>query len=327
MSASPLFGVVVIGRNEGERLVTCLTSLAHLRAPVLYVDSNSTDGSCERATSLGAQVLPLDMSRPFTAARARNTGFDSLMHSHPELEYVQFVDGDCELLSTWLPRALEFMQAHPEVAVACGRRRERYPKASVYNLLCDIEWNTPVGPAKTCGGDALVRVQAFQQVKGFREDFIAGEEPELCVRIRGAGWKVHRLDEEMTLHDAAMTRFSQWWKRTSRAGFAFAEGAHLHGTSPEHHWVRESRSALFWGAALPVVLAAGVIALGPAGVLPALAYPLQVASLFLREPGPVKARAVRAVFLVVGKFPEAMGVLRFALRQISGAPPTLIEYK
>ena len=180
------------------------------------------------------------------------------------------------VLPTWIPAALAFLEAHSDVAVVCGRRRERHPEASIYNLLCDIEWNTEVGEAKACGGDAMMRVDAFRKVGGFRESLIAGEEPELCVRIRAAGWKVYRLDQEMTLHDAAMTRFSQWWKRSVRAGYAFAEGAYLHGGPPERHWVRESRRALFWGAALPLVIVVAALAVGPAALMLALVYPAQV---------------------------------------------------
>jgi cellulose synthase/poly-beta-1,6-N-acetylglucosamine synthase-like glycosyltransferase len=327
MNPLPPFGVVVIGRNEGERLVTCIRSVVTFGAPVLYVDSNSTDGSRDRAREFGTEVLRLDMSRPFTAARARNTGVAAFLRSQPGLRYIQFIDGDCEVVPTWVPAGLEFLESHPDVAVVCGRRRERHPERSVYNLLCDIEWNTPVGVTKACGGDAMVRVDALQGVRGFREDLIAGEEPELCVRLRTAGWKVYRLDEEMTLHDANITRFSQWWRRATRAGYAFAEGASLHGAPPERHWVREARSAFLWGAALPLLTVLSVMAFGPLGMLIALAYPAQVVRLFFKERGTFFSRGARAFFLVLGKFPEAIGQSKFAVRRWRGRQVELIEYK
>ncbi|BBH45959.1 hypothetical protein KU43P_24360 [Pseudomonas sp. KU43P] len=225
-------GVVVIGRNEGMRLERCLASLAKGADQVVYVDSGSTDGSVQRARSHGVEVLALDMSIPFTAARARNEGFACLLQLCPNLRHVQFVDGDCEVVAGWLASAQAFLDGHPEVAVVCGRRRERFPERSIYNHLCDLEWDTPVGEAKACGGDALMRVEAFRDVSGYRPGLIAGEEPELCVRLRARGWKIWRLDAEMTLHDAAMTRFSQWWRRCIRGGYAFAEGAYLHGYPP-----------------------------------------------------------------------------------------------
>ena len=60
----------------------------------------------------------------------------------------------------------------------------------------------------------------------------------------------------MILHDLAMTRFGQWWRRAIRAGHAYAEGADRHGQPPERHWVREARNVAFWGLALPAAAAA-----------------------------------------------------------------------
>lgn len=268
-----VIGVVVIGRNEGQRLERCLVSLAHGADKVIYVDSGSTDGSLQLAANLGVAVLALDMSIPFTAARARNEGFAALQRLLPSMQLVQFVDGDCEVNATWLATAQAFLEQHPAVAVVCGRRRERFPQRSVYNLLCDLEWDTPVGEAKACGGDALMRADAFAAVGGFRPDLIAGEEPELCVRLRANGWKIWRLAAEMTLHDAGMTRFSQWWRRSLRAGHAYAEGAYLHGQPPERHWLRESRRAWLWGLGIPLVIALACLLLGGWGLLLLLIYP------------------------------------------------------
>ncbi|MDP8964232.1 MAG: glycosyltransferase, partial [Cyanobacteriota bacterium] len=246
-------GLVAIGRNEGKRLHQCLLSVVGKVAHVVYVDSGSTDGSIELARELGVDVVELDLSTPFTAARGRNAGFDRLLQANPQIEFVQFVDGDCEVVEGWLERALHELESQPDVAVVCGRRRERFPEQSIYNRLCDIEWDTPVGEATACGGDSMMRVEAFQQVGGFNPTLIAGEEPELCVRLRQKGWKIFRLDAEMTLHDAQMTRFGQWWKRSLRAGHAYAEGAWLHGREPERHWVKESRSIWFWGLFVPLL--------------------------------------------------------------------------
>lgn len=266
-------GVVVIGRNEGLRLERCLASLVGAAEQVVYVDSGSTDDSVQMAKALGVEVVELDMSIPFTAARARNEGFARLQHLLPAMRYVQFVDGDCEVVEGWLSRAQAFLDTRPEVAVVCGRRRERFPQRSIYNLLCDLEWDTPIGEAKACGGDALMRADAFAAASGFRADLIAGEEPELCVRLRANGWKVWRLAEEMTLHDAAMTRFGQWWRRTLRGGHAFAEGAFLHGAAPEKHWLRESRRAWFWGLGVPLATVIAMLMLGWSGLLLLLVYP------------------------------------------------------
>lgn len=314
-SGAEVVDAVVIGRNEGARLVACLTSLQGRVRRLIYVDSGSTDGSVQAARGLGATVVALDMALPFTAARARNAGLAELAADAPE--FVQLVDGDCELRPGWIATALAAFTAHPAAVVICGRRRERFPEASVYNALADREWDTPVGKALACGGDALMRFPAIQAVGGYNPTLIAGEEPDLCWRLRAAGGEVWRIDAEMTLHDAAMTRFGQWWKRSVRAGHAYAEGAALHGPA---HWGRETRRALLWGAGLPVVIvAAGLV--NPAGWLMALVYPAQAARLARR------GGWAWGLFSVIGKFAEAQGALGFYLNRLRGRRAGLIEYK
>ncbi len=320
-------GVVVIGRNEGARLQRCLASTLPQAAALVYVDSGSSDGSPDLARSLGAEVVALDMTQPFTAARARNAGFARLRSVLQNLEFVQFVDGDCEVDAAWILTARDFLRAHPGTAAVCGRRREQFPERSVYNRLCDIEWNTPGGEAKACGGDVLMRAEALKQAGGYCDKLIAGEEPELCVRLRARGWRIWRLDAEMTRHDAAMTRFGQWWRRTQRAGFAYAEGVRLHGEPPERHWVREARSAWVWGACIPFAIAVLAVFLGPPALLGLLVYPLQVVRLALQRPGVDNARWARALFLVLGKFPEVQGVIKSWWMHLRQRRAVLIEYK
>ncbi len=320
-------GVVAIGRNEGERLRACLESVIRRADRVIYVDSGSTDDSVSMARSLGVEVVALDLARPFTAARARNAGFARLRECLPDVHYVQFVDGDCEVRPSWLEQAAAFLDSRPQYAVVCGRRRERYPEHSPYNRLCDMEWDTPVGEARYCGGDAMMRADALQAVGGYRESLIAGEEPELCVRLRAVGWKIWRLDAEMTLHDAALSRFGQWWQRTKRGGYAAAEAEHLHGAPPERHGVRQAWSARLWGIGLPLLAIAPLPWTGPASLAILLAYPLQTVRLALRGHRSARDNWLQAGFLVLGKFPEAAGQLKFLYNRLSGKTAHLIEYK
>lgn len=315
-------GAVVIGRNEGDRLRSCLRSMAGKVGRIVYVDSGSTDGSLEMAQAQGAEIIELDLTKPFTAARARNAGIAALSKTGPAPDYIQFVDGDCELRDGWLETATAFLDSHPDVAVACGRRRERFPEASVFNRLTDREWDTPVGEARACGGDALMRHEALVQVGGYDPNLIAGEEPEMCVRLRAAGWKIWRLEAEMTWHDAAITKLSQWWKRARRAGHAYAEGAAMHGRPPERHKVKETRRALFWGAALPAIIGILALSLSPWALLLLLVYPAQILRLAVQNGDPVQA-----AFLMLGKVPEALGAIEYWQRRLRGTRASLIEYK
>ncbi|SDX92011.1 Glycosyltransferase, GT2 family [Albimonas donghaensis] len=325
-TAAPRIAAVAIGRNEGARLLACLDALQGQAGRIVYVDSGSTDGSVEAARARGAEVVSLDMTLPFTAARARNAGIARLTETGPRPELVQFVDGDCILDPGWIPAALACLDAHPSVAVACGRRRERFPEASVYNRLCDREWNTPVGPARACGGDALMRLDAIEAAGLYNPTLIAGEEPELCVRLRAQGWEIRRLDAEMTLHDADMHRFGQWWTRMRRSGHAWAEGAAMHGAAPERHCIPGLIRALTWGAALPALILAAAILIHPAALLLAGIYPLQVLRL-ARRGGFGRDAWETALFMTLGKFPETQGALGYALGRLRRRPARLIEYK
>src|SRR6056297_350764 len=325
MSVEPAsVGAVLIGRNEGPRLVAALQAAGAQLDRMVYVDSGSTDGSVDVARRAGAEVVALDLSIPFTAARARNEGLAALL-AGGAFDHVQFIDGDCVLQPGWIETARQALDADPQLAVVHGRRRERFPEASVYNRLCDWEWDVPPGPVKACGGDAMMRVAALREVGGYNPALIAGEEPELCVRLRMAGWTIRCLDAEMTLHDAAMTRFAQFWQRARRAGHAYAEGAALHGRPPERHGVTGRNRALIWGTGLPVGLLLLSLA-HPAALFGFLAYPAQVARLALKQGPRGRMGLIRAFFTTVEKFPQAQGALDYIIGRLRGHRITLIEY-
>jgi glycosyltransferase involved in cell wall biosynthesis len=322
-------GVVVIGRNEGERLRRCLDSIAP-GMPVVYVDSGSTDGSVDAARARGARVVDLDVSRPFTAARGRNAGFEALRAAHPEIPFVQFVDGDCEVAAGWLETAERFLAVHPDVAVVFGRRRERHPDASPWNRCADVEWDGTPGEADACGGDAMLRAAVLVAVGGYDATLIAGEEPELCQRIRRQGARVVRLADEMTLHDAALLRFGQWWRRQARSGHAYAETTWRHRNEPDPQRVRRLRSILFWAGALPAV--ALLLAFPTRGasllLLAAWAWPwrgLYRSTRRLRSASDARLYATACLF---GKFAELQGIATFVWnRGVRRRATGLIEYK
>jgi glycosyltransferase involved in cell wall biosynthesis len=316
-------GIVIIGRNEGERLRRCLTSIDRNAYRIVYVDSASTDGSQALAARMGAVTVNLDMDKPFTAARARNEGFRLLKASDPTVRLVQFVDGDCELDSKWLLMSAAFLNDHDDVALVCGRRRERSPDSSIYNWLCDLEWNTPCGETSSCGGDFLVRAATFEQIAGFREEIMAGEEPEMCARLRSNGWRIWRLDAEMTCHDAAISRFAQWWRRSIRTGYGYAEISTINSTSP---FQKEAKRAVFWGGLVPLLVVVAML-ISPYGLLTGVIYPLQVARIAVRR-GPAGMHSwIYSFFSLVGKFAEFQGMLRFYLHRLRRQTASPIEYK
>jgi glycosyltransferase involved in cell wall biosynthesis len=330
-------GVIAIGRNEGERLRRCLTSVVGRAWTVVYVDSNSTDGSVALAQSLGAQVVELDMALPFSAARARNAGFERLMLVDPAARYVQFVDGDCEVVVDWADRARAELDARADVAVVCGRRRERFPDASIYNRLADLEWDTPVGEAESCGGDAMMRIDAFKAVGGFNPSVAAGEEPELCKRIRARGGKVLRIDADMTLHDSAMLRLGQWCRRAVRSGYGSADVAARFGR--EGLFSKQVRSTRLWAIGFPaaVILAGvvvGLIAGAKIGVFAAVLLALALPAQMLRVAARSRARLgsnsdaiANGILTMLSKWPAMWGEVRYWQDRRRGRNTRLIEYK
>ena len=102
----------------------------------------------------------------------------------------------------------------------------------------------------------------------------------------------------MTIHDAAMTRFAQWWQRNRRSGYATAEALARRGMNDARMW-RDVLSNLFWG--LP------------------LFWPL-LPLLWLRVR--LRDNAVKASFLTIGKVPHLQGQIDFWRSR-----RRLIEYK
>ncbi len=329
-------GVVIIGRNEGARLRSALESVVPSTVPVVYVDSGSIDGSVQLARATGAEVVELDSSLPFTAARARNTGFARMKELKPDVGFVQFLDGDCALEHGWLDAARQVFRENTSVGLVAGRLREVNREGSRYNRLCDLEWERSPGLTEAIGGVFMVRVVAFDATGGFNELLIAGEEPELCVRSRELGWQIRQIEHEMGRHDAAMTRFGQWWKRAVRTGHAYAEGAALHGHGPFRHNVRRVWSSLIWGAGVPLILLSFLVVgfLKPSlwlvcGVAMAMLI-LQWARIALhrRRLGNLHSDSLLyATFCLIGKPAAVIGIVAYWINRFRGHQINLIEYK
>jgi glycosyltransferase involved in cell wall biosynthesis len=335
-SGSGKLGAVVIGRNEGDRLGRCLASVRFIPRRV-YVDSGSTDGSVALARGEGFKLVELTAPPHFSAARARNAGLAELLADDPDLEFVQMVDGDCEVQAPWIAPALEVLQADPKLALVFGRLRERHPERSIYNALCDDEWNVPPGHTTGVGGNALFRVAALREVGCYRPGIIAGEELDLAYRLRERGWQLRVIGAEMALHDANITRFAQWWTRSRRTGYGCAQLASLHPKASDARWSGAISKMLVWCVAVPGVLIVAVLLalLADArwwavATLACLTWPLNIARLALREHRrglSPKLACSSGILLMVGKLPQLIGLISYWLDRVSHRSPKPIEYK
>lgn len=326
-------GIVAIGRNEGERLIRCLDSLRAqlpLQVPIIYVDSGSTDGSQAAATDRGVEVVALDLSIPFTAARARNAGFQYLQQHHP-VEYVQFVDGDCEVVAGWIEAAVQFLDRTPAAVAVCGWRRERYPERSPFNRICDVEWRSgSVGEIGNFGGDVMLRSAALAAVGGYNDRVIAAEDDEVSVRLRQAGGQLYRIDQDSTIHDANMHHWSQWWQRAKRCGYAYGLVHSIHGAPPEQKFHREVNRTWIWGFLMPVLALAAAWPTQGWSLLLLARYPITALKVILgsRRRGLSSADSwawgISCGFSVI---PEAFGLLNFQLDRWQKRQAQIIEYK
>lgn len=341
-------GVVVIGRNEGARLVACLDSLAGQTHRVVYVDSGSSDGSVDTARSTGALVVELDRSVPFTAARGRNAGVKALAAMaltrsaptgsgptgphRPDADlpdYIQFVDGDCTVVPGWIDTARAALDADATIALVTGWRSEMHRDASVFNQMCDIEWHRPAGEIRSCGGDMMVRASAFRAVGGFDPALIASEDEEFGLRVRATGVRAVRLPVSMTRHDAALYRVRQWWQRNVRTGHGYAEVGGMH---PDH-FVAERRRVWVYALMLVSVLAIEIALPNPQFTVLALFVALMVASwlrtaYWLCQTGqPGREALHHAAWYALAKIPHLQGMLVFYWRRLRGRAAELIEYK
>jgi GT2 family glycosyltransferase len=324
-------GAITIGRNEGPRLARCLDSLPTGIKQAVYVDSGSQDDSVALARARGVDVVDLDRAVPFTAARARNAGWTRLLTLVPELPMILFLDGDCEVVPGFLEDAVDLMRISPDIVAVCGWRRERQPDRSPYNTVCDVEWRSgPLGETRAFGGDVLMRASALRAAGGYDDRVIAAEDDELGVRLRRNGGRIVRIDRVSTLHDAAMTRLDQWWKRAKRCGHGYAQLSDLHGAPPDRYFIRETRSAFTWGLALPALATALAVPSFGLSFWLLGAYPLQAWRTFRgarRRGFTARESAFWAASCTAAKVPEAIGILKYRFDKLRHRSPTIIEYK
>lgn len=332
VSGQVAIAAVVIGRNEGARLEHSLKSVQAAGLPLVYVDSGSSDASIASAKSLKIAVVELDPARPFSAGRARNEGLEEAKQHWPDTRYIMFLDGDCVLDPGFPDAATTALEAHPDCAIVTGHLSERHPERSVYNRLCAIEWRSPAGPIKNMnllGGIMMVRVSAFRAVSGFDTKAIAGEEPDLGVRLGLAGYSILKIDAPMASHDAHILTFRQWWTRAVRGGHALAHRFARHGGTEFRDGRRELMSALFWGLALPLAI---VVLLWPSRGLSFLllaGYGLLAARVYrnYRRAGLSEGDArLMSRFILYSKFAEVVGFGRY-LRNRMRNDFRIIEYK
>jgi len=331
-AALPALSIVVIGRNEGSRLAKCLDSIKLVRGvavrEIIYCDSASTDGSPELAARYGATVIVVRPERP-TAAIGRNAGW-----RRADSDLVLFLDGDTVLHPDFPRAAFEALSRDASLAAVWGHRRESHPEASIFNRVLDLDWVYRPGFTEFCGGDVLMRRKALLEAGGFDEMLIAGEEPELCRRMRARGYRILHIDQPMTMHDLQITRVSQYWRRATRAGHAYAEVSERYRGSNDPSWAAERRGNLLRGIFWPISLAVAILASIRFGFIPIAVWFALLPLLAVRSAWKARWKTGnRLTLLLFGihsqlqQIPICVGQLQYELGKRRGRVKALIEYK
>jgi GT2 family glycosyltransferase len=211
---------VVIGRNTARTLRSCLQSLKQERSgyikEITYVDGGSKDESIAFAKAIeGIKIIEHTVEKP-TPGKQRNAGWKSA-----GTEWIHFFDGDTTVDKNWISEAVKNIDS--KTAAIFGWRKEVYPRKNYFHFIADLEWTEPKSEATFFGGDVLIRKTVLEETGGYDESLTAGEDPELSARIRSKGWKIKGVDTLMCYHDINMAHFRQYFARSARSGYAYAE--------------------------------------------------------------------------------------------------------
>jgi glycosyltransferase involved in cell wall biosynthesis len=329
----PLVSVVVIGRNEGQRLQRCLDSIAAMsrrgfEVEVIYVDSDSTDGSVALAEAANARTIALKPTRP-SAALGRNAGWRISKGS-----FVLFLDGDTILHPEFVADSLADL-SRDNIGIVWGNLRELYPDRSLYIRVLDLDWIYPPGYTPFCGGNALYRRSILEATNGFDDTLVAGEEPELCQRITALGFRILHADRPMAGHDLAITRWKQYWKRCTRGGHAYAEVSERFRGTAQPFWDGEARRNRNRFMLLLAFLVSGVGgSIVQRSLIPVGLFCLFIAMLSLRSAWKARwktndlfALAMYGVHSHLQQVPVYMGQLQYRRSRKNGVRRSLFEYK
>lgn len=177
-----MISFIVIGKNEGDRLVKCLKSVRNFaldnnaKYEIIYVDSQSTDGSLEYVKSLN-WVSCHSLSGKCNAARARNLGASKSKGNN-----LFFVDGDMELNSKAYTSYFNVQENlyHP---IMTGNRLD---------IFYDNNWNK-IGSLKTgpnhdieqitTGGLFIIESNLWNEISGMDSKLNCFEDNDLAYRI------------------------------------------------------------------------------------------------------------------------------------------------
>lgn len=248
--------VVLICKNQAWNMPRLIESvLEHTSGvstnEIVLVDSASTDDTIDVAFDYPIRIIRLHDDQHLTAAAGRYIGYQ-----HTTGDYVLFLDGDMELCEGWIEQALPVLNEQSELAVLTGHVIDLPITDQPVVVPSSQNNNTPckITELQHGGGAAIYRRSVLEQVGTFNPFVYSDEEPELCLRIRHAGYRVARIERPITLHytDPRHKLGSLFARRQRNLYLGFGQNIRYHlSTGLVWAYIKERRFAL-----LPV---AGII--------------------------------------------------------------------
>jgi len=218
--------VVVVNWNRSHLLRNCLNSLAAqrgVRPHVIVVDNGSTDDSLEMLERDFSSTGILDLrvvrnpdNRGFCAANNQGIALASC-------EWIALLNNDAEAEADWLGNMLRAVQDRAQVGMAASKilvheDPTRIDKAGHLIYLDGQNRGRGSGQRDTGQFDrleevlfpdgcaALYRRAMLEEIGGFDEDFFAyGDDAELGLRARIAGWSCLYVPDAVVRHHRAST--------------------------------------------------------------------------------------------------------------------------
>lgn len=201
VEAAPAFTIIIKALNEEKRIEACLRSVlpvcAQLHGEVILADSLSTDRTIEIAARFKVTIVQMLSADDRGCGAALQLGYQFARG-----KYIYVLDADMTLEPGFLRIAIDYLEAHPDVAAVGGR-------------LVDLQLNNLADKRRSARYAALLQEQVVTSLGGgglYRRSAIdavgylahrwlpACEEAELGVRLRCAGWRLIRLPQTALVH-------------------------------------------------------------------------------------------------------------------------------
>jgi glycosyltransferase involved in cell wall biosynthesis len=209
-------GVVIISRNEALHIARCIESVlaathAMGTSDTVLVDSCSRDQTVQIARRYPIRVIELAPGVVCCPALGRHVGIRLTRG-----EFVLCVDGDTEIDTEWVQRALAVLVARPTLGGVAGREDQLYYVDGIQvggkrDYFGNGDSETTVDEF---GGNAIYRRAALDAVGSFNPYIRSFEEAELGARLRRMGWQLVRIPVAMaTHHTQKPDTASEYWRR------------------------------------------------------------------------------------------------------------------